>query len=362
MKNYNPKNERIKRDYFRFQSEAGRKSDKTLDQIRKSLSRFEEYTKYKDFSTFNKEQAIAFKKYLAGQKNKRTGEPISKATVLSCLNALQEFFRWLAWQPGYKSRLHVPDIEYFNLFDKDMSIAKAKKHKAFPSMDQIRKVILSMPVETGIQRRNRALIAFTILTGIRDGALASLRLKHIDLSQTLPLVKQEPDMVKTKFSKSILTYFFPVGDDLQEIALDWIRELQENKLFSPTDPLFPQTKMGHDENQSFTVQGLEPVCWSDAAPIRKIFREAFESAGLPYFSPHRFRDTLVYIGQQVCKTPEQLKAWSMNLGHEKVLTTMISYSPLDPYRQGEVIKNISENNNERDPLALIIKKLDEMKI
>jgi hypothetical protein len=35
-----------------------------------------------------------------------------------------------------------------------------------------------MPVETAIERRDRALIAFTILTGARDGAIASLKLKH----------------------------------------------------------------------------------------------------------------------------------------------------------------------------------------
>ena len=42
-------------------------------------------------------------------------------------------------------------------------------------------VLALMPTETVIERRNRALIAFTILSGARDGALASFRLKHLDL-------------------------------------------------------------------------------------------------------------------------------------------------------------------------------------
>jgi hypothetical protein len=29
----------------------------------------------------------------------------------------------LAWEPGYKSRLHYSDAEYFNLSDKDTRIA-----------------------------------------------------------------------------------------------------------------------------------------------------------------------------------------------------------------------------------------------
>lgn len=281
MTKYNPKNERIKRDYFRFQKEAGRKADKTLDQIRKALSRFESYTKHKDFATFNREQAIGFKKNLAEQKNRRTNQPISKATMLSTLNALQEFFRWLAWQPGYKSRLHVPDIEYFNLTEKEIRIAKTVKHKNFPTLEQIRKVIFSMPTESEIQRRNRALIAFTILTGMRDSALASLRLKHVDLTRDPPLIRQEPDMVNTKFSKQIMTFLFPVGDDIKEIALDWIRELREEKLYGGNDPVFPRTKLAHDENLSFAAQGLEPVCWNTTTPIRKIFGKPSRARAYP---------------------------------------------------------------------------------
>ena len=76
---------------------------------------------------------------------------------------------------------------------------------------------------------------------------------------------------------------------------------------------------------SLKSSGLEREHWSSASPIRTIFREAFERAGLPYFNPHSFRNTLVRLGQDVCKSPEEFKAWSQNLGHEKVLTTFISY-------------------------------------
>ena len=40
---------------------------------------------------------------------------------------------------------------------------------------------------------------------------------------------------------------------------------------------------------------------------------------------HSLRNTLVRFGEEVCKTPEEFKAWSQNLGHEKVLTTFLSY-------------------------------------
>jgi integrase len=104
--------------------------------------------------------------------------------------------------------------------------------------------------------------------------------------------------------------------------------------------LFPSTCVELDENRQFKATGLSRNHWSNATPIRKIFHEAFENAGLPYFNPHSFRNTLVQLGEEVCKTPEQFKAWSQNLGHEKVLTTFISYGVVTCQRQGEIIRNL----------------------
>jgi integrase len=83
------------------------------------------------------------------------------------------------------------------------------------------------------------------------------------------------------------------------------------------------------------------VHWSNASPIRAIFREAFERAGLPYFNPHSLRSTLVQFGEQRCQTPEDFKAWSQNLGHEGVLTTFRSYGAVGNRRQGEIIRGLS---------------------
>lgn len=69
-------------------------------------------------------------------------------------------------------------------------------------------------------------MALAILTGIRDRALVSLSLRHIDMGKTPPLVRQEPDRVETKFAKNISTYFFPVGDGFRQIVAQWVEELQ----------------------------------------------------------------------------------------------------------------------------------------
>jgi integrase len=106
------------------------------------------------------------------------------------------------------------------------------------------------------------------------------------------------------------------------------------------DPLFPATRIVVGASQQFEAGGLERKHWNTAAPIRNIFREVFENAGLPYFHPHSIRKTLARLGEEVCKSPEEFKAWSQNLGHEQVLTTFMSYGAVRQDRQGEIIRKL----------------------
>ncbi len=335
MPKYNAKNERIKRIYFSYIKESAGKSDATIDGIRASLLLYEEHTGFKDFGALHCEQIIAFKKNLCSQANKRTGKPISIATVHTTVQHLKAFFRWLAFQSGFKSKIHVPDIEYFSLTDKQVATAKAQNYKESPTIEQVRYVIANMRGNSDIARRNQALVAFTLLSGMRDSAIISLKMKHVDV--VMGLIRQDPREVKTKFSKSINTFFFPVGDDIRAIVLDWIAYLRKEKLFGMDDPIFPKPVMGVSKEGGFEVQGLSREHWQTASPMRAIFREAFEAAGLRYYHPHLFRHTLVALGQTMCQTPEQFKAWSQNLGHDGVMTTFTSYGSLSPQRQGELM-------------------------
>src|SRR6266571_5046630 len=277
MKTHNPQNERIKRAYFTYLAEAKGFSEATLDVVARSLNRFETYTKFRDFKAFHIEQAKGFKASLAEQRSVRSKDRLSKATLYATLTALKRFFIWLAGQPGYKSRISYSDVEYFNLSAKETRIAKAHRDARVPTLEQIRHVIRTMPAGTEIERRNRALIAFTILTGARDGATASLKLKHIDIDQGR--VDQDARQVKTKFSKSFTTWFFPVGDDIHRIVVDWVNYLRQEKLWGLDDPLFPATKVVVGDSRHFEASGLDRKHWSSAGPIRQIFKDAFVTAG-----------------------------------------------------------------------------------
>jgi integrase len=332
----NPQNERIKRRYLTYLREAKHLADRTLDGVTRALEQFETHTKRRDFRRFHIQQAMNFKASFAAEVSARTGSRRSESSRHMTLRALKNFFRWLADQPGYKSRISYGDTEYFSLSAKDARIAKARREPSVPTIEQIRHVIRSMSAVTEIERRNQALIAFTLLTGARVGAIASFRLKHVDLIEGK--VVQDAREVNTKFSKTFTTYFFPVGEDIVAIVTEWVRYLQHEKLLGYDGPLFPATHVGVGRDQQFEAQGLSRAGWTDGQPIRNIFRDAFRRAGLPYFNPHSFRRTLAILGEQLCDKAEEFKSWSQNLGHEDVLTTFVSYGEVSSRRQAELIR------------------------
>ncbi|MDP1647855.1 MAG: tyrosine-type recombinase/integrase [Rubrivivax sp.] len=351
MAMHNADNERVKRKYLAFLKQAKGQSEQSVDAVAKALARFEADTRYRDFKAFHFEQAVAFKKHLAEQTSLSTGGKLSKATLHATLAHLKRFFQWLADRPGYKS-LQYSYAEYFNLSEKDTRVATARRERPAPTLEQIRHTIALMPGQTEIERRNRALMAFALLTGARDSAIASMKLKHVDLAAGS--VFQDAREVDTKFSKSFTTYFFPVGSEVRQIFDAWVSYLRQEKLRGNEDPLFPATLVEVGESRQFEAVGLARRHWSTASPIRTIFQGAFEGAGLPYFNPHSFRNTLVQLGQTLCRDAEQFKAWSQNMGHDGVLTTFLSYGAVAPRRQGQIIQALGLGNGQPTGQAEVV--------
>jgi integrase len=332
----NAKNERIKRDYVLYLEEAKRRDPITVDRVLKSIARFEESTRRKDFKSFHRQQAVAFKKKLAEGLNPRTGERLSKATVHSILRDLHAFFFWLAHLPGFKSHIGFSDADYFNLSDKDIAIAQARREKNVPTLAQVELALSSMPENSVLERRNRAVVAYAVVTGARVAALASFRLGDINVDESF--VDQDARHVKTKFSKTFRTFLMPVSDLAMSIAKDWHEEMSADPTRGPQDPLFPATAMGLSVDGIFKPDGLARNAWSTTGPIREIFQAAFDSAALPYFNPHSIRDMLVRHIMALDLPLETLKSWSQNLGHQGLLTTLTSYGSVPTHRQGELIR------------------------
>jgi integrase/recombinase XerD len=75
--------------------------------------------------------------------------------------------------------------------------------------------------------------------------------------------------VQTKFSKSFVTTFFPVGEDIRQKVIDWVSYLRGEKLWGLDDPLFPATKVAVGNGLRFEAIGLDRKHWSSAGPIRQ---------------------------------------------------------------------------------------------
>lgn len=340
MKKHDPNNERIKHAYFTWLRNAKGSSEASVDAAAAAIHRFEAYSRYRDFKGFHTEQAVAFKRHLRDEVNRTTHERLSASTVYSILTALRAFFKWLADQPGYRSRVSHSDADYFGADRLERAVAKAHREPRVPTLEQIQHVLRSMPRESVIEKRNRALIAFTILSGARDRAIASMKLHHVDLIEGR--VHQDAREVRTKFGKTFTTTFFPVGEDVRGIVTVWIDHLRSVELWGLDDPLFPKTRVAVGLARRFESVGLERAHWSTATPIREVFKQAFAQSGLPYYNPHSFRHTLVMLGQRVCQTPEEFKVWSQNLGHESPLTTFTSYGNVPFTRQAEIIQRLGD--------------------
>lgn len=347
----NAVNERQKRAYFAYLREAHGHDDATIDRVAASIARFEASTRARDFKRFHREQAVAFKARLSEAVNGRTGERLSKATILSTLRDLRAFFLWLAQEPGYRSKIAFSDADYFNLSDKDVAIARASRKADPPTIDQMRRVLDAMPTVTVLERRDRALVAFACLTGARAAALASFRLGHVNAVEGI--VEQDARSVRTKFAKTFRTDFHRLVPGAAEIVAAWCAELEHLHAWGPNDPLFPQPERGLDADGGFTPVGLARKGWASSQPVRSIFKRAFAAAHLPYKYPHLMRDMLVHRYMEMDLSPAQLKAVSQSLGHSDVLTTLTSYGQLPTHRQSELIRSIAERPvaGMADPLA-----------
>jgi integrase len=177
-------------------------------------------------------------------------------------------------------------------------IAGARRENPVATVEEIHRTLSVMPTVSPLHKRNRAVVAFALLSGARIGAIASLRIKHVDVAAQTVL--QDGRDVRTKGRKTFTSCLFPVGTEPLAIFADYL-EVLKGLGFGPDDPLFPSIRIGQGMDQRFEAQGLSRNMWMTGAPIRQIFRDAFALANLPYSIPHSFRKTLARLGELLAR-------------------------------------------------------------
>ena len=339
MAKFREENERIKHEYASYLRHAKGHDQASIEKAQAAVRRFEESTKFKSFKQFNRQQAVDFKVWLGKQKNTATGTPLSVTTVDATLRLVKGFFHWLVSRTGFKRVLTYPDVEYFNNTRKAGRVAQTQREIPYPSMQQAAHAFQAMPFETAFQKRDKALFAFFMLTGARDGAVASLKLKHVNVD--LGHVFQDAREVKTKAAKTIHCQFFPVDPAYRDCFQAYVTYLREVEMFGPADALFPKAEVKPVKGRGFTNLGLARKGYSNAAKLNTIIKGAFATVQMPQFTPHAFRKTLTELGDVLCQNWTQRKAWSLNLGHENEATTVNSYLPMTTQGQLETIRDMA---------------------
>lgn len=340
-KNSNPKNELVKHGYFRVLELAKGRDPATVDKVAEHLLDYEESTGFADFTTFTDKTAEAFRQGLLARKNAKTGAPLSKSTIVSTLSSARRFFEWLSQEPGFRSRIKPSDIEFLRPSLKDARIAHAKIESPWPTLAQTEAAFVNMSETTLRERRDKAAFALFMLTGIRITAAISLPLKTVDLIEGN--VQQYGRDVATKFGKSFDTAFFPVNPIYRAYFAAWVTELRTVHLFGGEDPVLPKVlphfQVVNCDMREKPIRAFQ----ADGNSIRKMIKAAFVSQGMPSFRLHSFRKTLAMLGNELCHTPEELKAWSQNFGHESIATTVNDYMPVSSYRQRQIISGMAKH-------------------
>lgn len=334
MHEVNPKNERLKLEWI--EELQIQKAESTIDQRLAALRQYEAATGWADFTAIDRDKVKA---YLEALRQTSTRMRTKQAKV----RHVRGFFDWMIADERLRPKKVRKALLSLRLNDKEARAGRAVRTVDHATVEQIINTIQSMPKTNAIERRNRALLAFTLLSGARDGAIITMKLKHIRWAEREVL--QDPNEVATKASKMIQTWFFPVGQFIEDEVKSYLAFLKDELGFTPDDPLFPSTQIGQDDLDRFAPIGLTKNHWSSAAPMRKIFKAAFAANGMRYYNPHSFRNTLVALAQELNLGPKPMKAWSQNLGHEKLDTTFNSYGNLDGNTQRRAMMQLSQKPN-----------------
>lgn len=324
---YNAHNERLKYRYYDYLHHTKGFSEKSMKTIRANLLRCERLLNFADFADYDRDMGKKLKKRLKDSA-------LSQSVVSSSLSHLKQCLLWLKEQQGYRRKLHVCDINYLSVTLQEKRALGYTRLQRYPSVEDMVETLLKMPYCTPKEKRNRAMLALIMLTGIRDGTLPHLLLKHIDLAKQTLIV--DPKEVPVKGGHYYIAQFVPLPAIVLQIFEEYINMLRQQYGFTGNHPLFPKLER-RISNGIFAEGDFSTEHMKDEQMIRRVVIGAFEDAIGESYSPHKIRHTLADMGKNICKSPRQLKAWSQNLGHQSTDHLMETYGQLDPETQRDII-------------------------
>ena len=319
----------------RWQTYAGRYSEKTVVRHLAAIRYFENFLEGKVFSKLTTDDFAAVREDLKRRVNSDMSDSMSASSIRHTVSHLVAFFDWLSKQDGYK-RLPKDFAGYLTLPKAILERSAQVKQKEYPSLAEAETLLTAMPYKSLVEMRGRAIFALAFLGALRADTLASLRIKHFDIERRL--IVQDASVTRTKAGKSLNIWWFPIPKSFEIAVIEWSDTLRSLG-FTGEDALFPDTRyLKHRGARSGDKLSSVPVM-STTHAVTAAFRIASRDSEAK-FTPHAAKHTIGAERDIRSLTHEERKAWSLNMGHESELITERHYGTMTENRRFEVLENI----------------------
>lgn len=322
---------------YKWQTYAGRYSEKTIQQHLAAIRSFERVLDGKPFAKLGTDDFAAMREELKRRAKVDAEDSMSASVIKHTVSQLIAFFDWLMNQNGYR-RLPRDFSGYLKLPKAVIAQSAQVGQKQFPSLSEAEGLLEAMPSKSLVDLRSRALFALAFLGALRADTLVSLQFRHFDIERRLIL--QDATVVRTKAGKSINIAWFRIPVAFERAVLYWVERLKWLG-FADHDALFPDTKhLKHRVRSSGSNAAPVPVMATTHA-VTSAFAVACRNRDIKY-TPHAARHTIGAERDIRALTNEQRKAWSLNMGHDSEQTTDQHYATMSDNRRFEVLEGIGK--------------------
>lgn len=337
---WNAENERLIYDWQVF---AGKYCDKTVNAHLADIRRFETFTGRKTFTEITPAQAAAYRDQLVAGYRVAVGDKrLSASTVRHAASYLRSFFYWVEDRGRKAVR---PSISGYFALPKSLnqSVAPRGKRDYLPLGVALEAATL-LPGDDLLARRDRAIFCLAYVGALRESALISLRLRHVDI--VARVIRHDGRELRAKNGKDYTISWFPGTEAIWGFVEAWAEELSALGA-TPHDALFPDALTLREIVLGASNGGASArACWApmgSAHAVDTVFQRAGALVGRK-ITPHSARHTMARHGEQTVRTPEQRKAWSMNMGHDNETTTWGNYGKMTDEARARAMAQISEDS------------------
>lgn len=199
---YDPGNERIIFELIQF---LGGRRPRTIQAFITSVRHMEAFLR-KPFDKLTVADADRYRRHLVETRSDKTGNRFSRSTLRHRISHNTEFLRWLVKRPQSK---HLdPRLPEYTTLAKGMTgSALQPEPRPYMSLDEVRRLLKSAPTGTICQRRDRAILAFTVTFGTRSNTTASMLMGSLSTDKWI--VRIDSDVVRAKAAKSYVAGVLP---------------------------------------------------------------------------------------------------------------------------------------------------------